>query len=124
MRLAVGVFWPGMLLLGLAPVALALPAFTVMVFLNGFGIALHNINQVSVRQAVTPDHLRARVTAASRLLIMGALPAGTLLGGVLGTAIGFQNTILVAAAGLFIGSVPYLVSRVGALQGLPAEAVA
>jgi MFS family permease len=124
MRLAVAVFWPGMLLLGLVPVGLALPAFTFMVFLNGFGIALHNINQVSVRQAVTPDHLRARVTAASRLLIMGALPAGTLLGGILGTAIGLQNTILVAATGLFIGSVPYLVSRVGSLQGLPAEAVA
>ena len=124
MRLAVGVFWPGMLLLGLAPTTIALPAFTFMVFLNGFGIALHNINQVSVRQAVTPDHLRARVTAASRLLIMGALPAGTLIGGVLGTTIGLQNTILVSAAGLFIGSVPYLVSRVGSLQGLPAEAAA
>lgn len=124
MRLGVGVFWPGMLLLGLAPAAFALPAFTLMVFMHGFGIALHNVNQVSVRQAVTPDHLRARVTAASRLLIMGALPAGTLLGGLLGTAIGLQNTIVVSAAGLFLGSVPYLVSRVGSLQGLPAEAAA
>jgi predicted MFS family arabinose efflux permease len=124
MRLAVGVFWPGMLLLALAPTTLALPAFTVMVFMHGFGIALHNINQVSVRQAVTPDHLRARVTAASRLLIMGALPAGTLIGGVLGTTIGLQNTILVSAIGLFVGSLPYTVSRVGSLRGLPAEAAA
>lgn len=124
MRLGTGMFWPGMLLLGVVPAALALPAFTLMVFLNGFGIALHNINQVSVRQAVTPDHLRARVTAASRLLIMGALPAGTLVGGLLGAIIGLQNTIVVSAAGLFLGSVPYLVSRVGALRGLPAEAVA
>ncbi len=122
MRIAVGIFWPGMLLLGLAPTALALPVFTLMVFLNGFGIALHNINQVSVRQAVTPDHLRARVTAASRLLIMGALPAGTLIGGVLGTTIGLQNTILVSAVGLFIGSLPYSLSRIGSLRGLPAEA--
>jgi MFS family permease len=124
MRLGVSLFGPGMLLLGIAPPSLALPAFTVMVFLNGFGIAVHNINQVSVRQAVTPDRLRARVAAASRLLIMGALPAGTLVGGILGTAIGFQNTLLVSAAGLFLGSVPYAVSRVRRLRVLPAEAAA
>ena len=122
MRLGVGLFWPGMLLLGLVPTALALPVFTVMLFMNGLGIALHNINQVSVRQAVTPDHMRARVAAASRLLILGAIPAGTLIGGVLGSAIGLQHTILVAAFGLFLGSLPYPLSRVGSLRALPAEA--
>jgi hypothetical protein len=43
--------------------------------MNGLGIAVHNVNQVSVRQAVTPHHMLARVAAASRLLILGALPA-------------------------------------------------
>ena len=123
MRLSVRLFWPGMLLLGLAPAPLALVAFTVMVFMNGLGIAVHNVNQVSVRQAVTPDRMLARVAAAQRLLIMGALPAGTLIGGILGTAIGLQNTLLVSAFGLFLGSVPYTVSRVRSLRALPAEAV-
>jgi hypothetical protein len=95
-----------------------------MLFLNGFGIALHNINQVSVRQAVTPDYLRARVAAASRLLILGAMPAGTLIGGVLGAVIGLHGALLVSAFGLFLGSVPYAVSRVRSLQALPAEAAA
>jgi MFS family permease len=123
MRLSVRLFWPGMLLLGIAPAPLALPAFTLMVFMNGFGIAVHNVNQVSVRQAVTPDRMLARVAAAQRLLILGALPAGTLIGGVLATAIGLQNTLLVSAFGLFLGSVPYTVSRVRSLRALPAEAV-
>jgi MFS family permease len=123
MRLSVRLFWPGMLLLGLAPAPFALAAFTVMVFMNGFGIAVHNVNQVSVRQAVTPDRMLARVAAAQRLLILGALPAGTLIGGILGTAIGLQNTLLVSAFGLFLGSVPYTVSRVRSLRALPAEAV-
>lgn len=123
MRLSVRLFWPGMLLLGLAPAPLALPAFTAMVFMNGLGIAVHNVNQVSVRQAVTPDRMLARVAAAQRLLILGALPAGTLIGGVLGASIGFQNTLLVSAFGLFLGSVPYTVSRVRSLRALPAEAV-
>jgi len=112
-----------LLLLGLVPAAFALPAFTLMLFMNGLGIAVHNVNQVSVRQAVTPHRLLARVAAASRLLILGALPAGTLLGGILGTVIGFQNTLLVSAFGLFLGSVPYTVSRVRSLRALPAEAV-
>jgi MFS family permease len=119
MRFGVSCFWPGMLLLAVAPTALALPAFVVMVFLNGLGIAVHNVNQVSVRQAVTPDPLRARVTAASRLLIFGALPAGTLLGGLLGEAIGLRPTIFLAAGGLFAGSLPYRLTLVGRLQGLP-----
>lgn len=122
MRLGVGLFWPGMLALGIAPVDLALSIFTVMLFMNGLGIALHNVNQVSVRQAVTPDHMRARVAAASRLLILGAIPAGTLVGGVLGEGIGLQPTILVAAFGLFLGSLPYRLSGIGSLRVLPAEA--
>ena len=121
MRLGVSLFWPGMLALGLTPANLALPVFTVMLFMNGLGIALHNVNQVSVRQAVTPDHLRARVAAATRLLILGAIPAGTLIGGLLGSSIGLQNTIVVAAFGLFLGSLPYPLSRVGSLKALPAE---
>jgi predicted MFS family arabinose efflux permease len=119
MRYGVSCFWPGMALLALAPAAWALPAFVVMVFLNGLGIAIHNVNQVSVRQAVTPDPLRARVTAASRLLIFGALPAGTLIGGLLGEAIGLRPTLAVAAVGLFAGSLPYRLTVVGRLRGLP-----
>ena len=119
MRLGVSCFWPGMAALAVAPTALALPAFVVMVFLNGFGIAVHNVNQVSVRQAVTPDALRARVTAASRLLIFGALPAGTLLGGVLGEAIGLRWTLAVGAFGLLVGSLPYRLTVVGRLRELP-----
>ncbi len=119
MRYGVSLFWPGMALLALAPTAWALAAFVIMVFLNGLGIAIHNVNQVSVRQAVTPDPLRARVTAASRLLIFGALPAGTVIGGLLGEGIGLRPTLAVAAIGLFAGSLPYRLSVVGRLQSLP-----
>lgn len=120
MTWAVSLFGPGMLLVGAAPIDLAFPAFVAMLFLNGFGIAVHNVNQVSVRQAVTPDELRARVAAASRVLILGALPVGTILGGVLGETMGLRGTIWVATAGLFLGALPYritLVSRLGELPG-------
>lgn len=119
MRFAVACFWPGMVVLAVAPASLALAAFTAMLFLNGFGIALHTINQLSVRQAVTPDDLRARVAASSRLLILGAIPLGTMLGGLMGATIGLRGTILIAAAGLFVGSLPYWLSVVGSLRNLP-----
>jgi hypothetical protein len=119
MTWAVSLFGPGMLLVAAAPVDLAFPAFVAMLFLNGFGIAVHNVNQVSVRQAVTPDELRARVAAASRVLILGALPVGTILGGLLGETIGLRGTIWVAAAGLFVGALPYRITRVGRLRELP-----
>jgi MFS family permease len=119
MRVAVSCFAPGMALLAAAPAALALPALVVMTFLNGFGIALHNVNQVSVRQAATPDGMRGRVAAASRLLIFGALPLGTMLGGILGGLLGLRATLWIGAAGLVLGTVPYRVSRVGGLVSLP-----
>jgi MFS family permease len=115
----VSCFAPGMALLAAAPAALALPALVVMTFLNGFGIALHNVNQVSVRQAATPDGMRGRVAAASRLLIFGALPLGTMLGGILGGLLGLRATLWIGAAGLVLGTVPYRVSRVGGLVSLP-----
>jgi predicted MFS family arabinose efflux permease len=121
MRCAVSCFWPGMLLLAVAPAAWALPVFTAMLFTNGFGIAVHNVNQVSVRQAVTPDDMRARVAAASRLLVFGAMPAGTLIGGVLGELVGLRPTLLVGAAGLFVGSLYYWFTPVGRLRVLPGE---
>jgi MFS family permease len=119
MTWAVSLFGPGMLLVAAAPVELAFPAFVAMLFLNGFGIAVHNVNQVSVRQAVTPDELRARVAAASRVLILGALPVGTIIGGVLGEFVGLRGTLWVAAAGLFLGALPYRITRVGRLRELP-----
>lgn len=67
MKYAVSCFWPGMLLLAVAPESAALPAFTLMLFADGFGIAIHNVNQVSVRQAVTPDN-GARSGARARAI--------------------------------------------------------
>jgi hypothetical protein len=95
---------------------LALAAFTLMVFLNGVGIAVHNVNQVTVRQILTPDALRARVAAVTRLVIFGAIPVGTLIGGVVAELYGLRTAIALGAAGLFIGSLPYLLVRVTSLR--------
>ena len=77
MQLGVALFGPSMLVFALAPSDLQDLAFTLMLFANGLGIAIHNVNQVTVRQVLTPDHLRARVASVLRLLGFGAVPLGT-----------------------------------------------
>ncbi|HET6745853.1 MAG TPA: MFS transporter, partial [Candidatus Limnocylindria bacterium] len=53
MQLGVGLFGPSMLLFAAAPPSLSGLACTLMIFAHGFGIAVHNVNQVTVRQVLT-----------------------------------------------------------------------
>jgi hypothetical protein len=118
MQLGVALFGPTMLLFALAPASLAGPAFSAMSLAHGFGIAVHNVNQVTLRQILTPDELRARVAAVFRLVIFGAIPVGTVTGGVIGEVMGLQAALLVSSAGLFLGSVPYALLRIVRIRRL------
>jgi MFS family permease len=111
MQLGVGLFGPSMLAFALAPVEWAGMLFTAMVFAHGFGISVHNVNQVTIRQLLTPDGLRARVAAVTRLVIFGAIPVGTLVGGLLAELVGVRAAICVGAVALFGGSLPYVLAR-------------
>ena len=124
MQLGVALFGPSMLLFALAPPAFAGIAFTFMVFAHGFGIAIHNVNQVTVRQLLTPDDLRGRVAAIFRLVIFGAIPIGTVIGGLVGEAFGLRAALLASGVGLFAGSLPYLAVRVTRLRSVDQLATA
>jgi MFS family permease len=97
----------------------AVVAVAAMELVDSFGIGLHGVNQVSLRQAVTPERLRGRVAATLRLGMFGAMPLGTLLGGALATLVGLRPALWVAAAGMFLAAVPYAVSAAGRLSALP-----
>ena len=116
MQLGVSLFGPSMLLLAIAPPQLAGAAFAGMLFANGLGISIHNVNQVTVRQILIPDELRARATAVFRLVIFGAVPVGTVIGGLVGQAFGLRAALTLSALGLFAGALPYLVVRVVRLR--------
>lgn len=119
MVVAVLCFGPAMTLVLVAPAAQLAPAIGLMAFLNGLGIAFHGVNQISLRQAVTPARLLARVAAVTRLLIMGALPLGAAIGGILGSVIGLHQTMVIGTVGLYLMVIPYLVSPVHRLRSLP-----
>jgi len=72
---------------------------TTMLMVNAFVAGLcnpvYNINQVSLRQAITPDHLQGRMNASMRFIVWGTIPVGALLGGTLGQVFGLWPTIMV-----------------------------
>jgi MFS family permease len=81
---------------------------------------IYNVNQVSLRQAITPDRMLGRMNATMRFIVWGTIPIGALAGGTLGELIGLQSTIWVGAIGSFIGFLPVLLSPVRALREMPA----
>ena len=89
----------GTLVIALAPTQHALPYFVAAWLGFGFGGTLYNIDQVSLRQAITPHRLQGRMNASMRFMVWGTMPFGSLAGGVLGAAIGLRSTLLVAGIG-------------------------
>lgn len=111
----------GMLTLGLAPSAHAAAYFVAAWVVFGFGGVLYNINQVSLRQAITPHRLQGRMNASMRFMVWGTMPFGSLAGGVLGTAVGLRPTLLVAGIGGLTAVVWLLGRPVRGLVEIPAE---
>lgn len=88
-------------------------------FLLGVARPVFNVNQLSLRQAITPDRLHGRVNATMRFIMWGVTPVGALLGGLLAEGIGLRTTLLMAAAGVLLAFLWILVSPVRALHEQP-----
>ena len=88
----------------------------------GFGVVVYNVNQVGLRQAITPDRMLGRMNATMRLIVWGTIPIGALIGGVLGTVAGLQTALWVSAIGASLSFLPVLFSPVRALREIPASA--
>ena len=108
-----------MLLLGLAPTQHAVVYFVIAWLLFGFGGCVYNIDQVSLRQAITPDRMLGRMNASMRFMVWGTMPFGSLTGAVLGTAIGLRPTMLVAGIGGMLAVLWVLTRPVLALREIP-----
>ena len=88
-------------------------------FLLGCARTLFNITQLSLRQAITPDRLQGRVNATMRFMMWGVTPAGAVAGGLLGTAIGLRETLLLAAIGVLAAVMWVALSPVARLREQP-----
>ena len=83
-----------------------------------------NVNALSLRQAVTPDHLLGRVNATGRWIAWGTIPLGALVGGILGTTIGLRETIAISSIGGLVAAGVIAVSPLRSLRVIPSLAEA
>ncbi|MGH2402785.1 MAG: MFS transporter, partial [Candidatus Limnocylindria bacterium] len=108
-----------LVLVAIAPRDAAIPFLVVSGVINTATAVIYNINQVSFRQAITPERMQGRMNATMRFIVWGTIPIGSIVGGVLGGLIGLQFTIWVGAIGSFLGFLPVLLSSVRTLQRIP-----
>lgn len=106
---------------GLFPVV-ALPILMAGQAIFGLGLALYGINQLSLRQIVTPESLQGRMNASLRFLVTGAIPIGSLVGGLLGEQIGLMPTLVIGGIGNVFGLIWLLRSPIPSLRVPPAQA--
>lgn len=86
--------------------------------IGDFGMEIYSINEVSLRQAIVPEHLLGRVNASVQFLVEGVGPIGALLAGLLGGLIGMRSTLLIATSlSLLISCTLLLFSPLRVLRG-------
>ena len=105
----------------LTPVARPEPFLVGAMFLSALLATVFNVNQLTLRQAVTPARLQGRMNSVVRFMYWGTIAIGMFLGGVLGTWIGLRNTLWLAAVGPVLTFSPLLFSPLRHLKEMPSE---
>lgn len=109
--------------LAAGPTVAVVAALAAARALDGLTETVANIHQWTLRQAVTPDHLQGRVTASHRFIVYGAGAFGSLLGGVLGSALGLRAALVVCAAGALVAFASLVPTPLRRLREQPMDAV-
>lgn len=103
-------FGLSILCIPIAGFGMAVPVLVFLMVLFGISGVVFDVNQVSMRQGITPDRLQGRMTATIRMVVLGVAPVGALLGGVLGARIGLVPTIVLGGV-VVVASIAWLLPR-------------
>lgn len=132
-RYGVGAVMVGSLLMaavGEAFIPLAVAANAVGVALlvgqqlvSDAAFTIFEVNQVSLRQATSPEHALGRVNAASRVTEVGAILAGTGIAALLAERIGLRGTLWLAVGVQALSAVTLFLSAAGKVRHIPEMAV-
>jgi MFS family permease len=87
--------------------------------LLGFSLMVYNVNQQSIRQAVTPDRLLGRVQSGVFVLVALAQVAGSLLGGTIGQLAGLRTAIAIGVVITLTSALPSILSPLRKLRRVP-----
>jgi MFS family permease len=114
-----------LLLLPFASGAWRIPMLVGGLLIWGTAAVIWNATSAAIGQATTPARLMSRVAASRRLLAWGAMPAGTLVGGLLGTYLGLRTTMFVGAGGRAVAGLIVLTSPLRSIRTMDdADAIA
>jgi len=111
----------GLLAIPLVSLGPAVPILIGIQILTGFSIPVYNINQVSLRQAITPDRIQGRMNATMRTIVWGTIPVGSLIGGVLGSQFGIMPTLMIGGVVASLSAVWVAFGPVISLRKVPAQ---
>jgi predicted MFS family arabinose efflux permease len=84
--------------------------------LGDSNLTVYNINELSLRQTITPDGFRGRVNGSMRFLSFCGMLGGSLAGGLLGEAIGLRLTLVVGGTGMALAALWLIFSSVRGLR--------
>ena len=99
--------------------ALNLALIAAAGFAMGGSGTIYNINQVSLRQAITPEAMSGRMNATMRWFVWGTMPIGSIIGGIIGETLGVRAAILIGGAGATLAFVPLLFGPVWGIAEMP-----
>ncbi len=102
-----------------APHANPLPLLAIGGAAGTFIGFFENVNQLTLRQSITPQRLLGRMNAVARFMYWGTIPIGSALGGVIAESVGLRATLFGAAAGGGLASIPITISPIRKLRTLP-----
>ncbi len=118
----------GLLLAGLGWLALPLAAGSLLTIIPVLvlgaialeaGVVIYSVQQVTLRQAMTPVRLQGRMHSIFLVVSRGAVPLGALTGGFLGEEIGVRNTLFVAGFGVGLSALWVLMFGIWRVRTLP-----
>jgi MFS family permease len=110
---------PSTLLAAFTPVGFPVPFLVASAIIGGWGAVVYNINQVSLRQAITPERMQGRMNSVMRFPVWGPIPLGGLAGGAIASAFGLRTALFVGAIGGFTSAIPIILSPIRKLRDFP-----
>jgi len=114
-------FGPPLVLVPLAPQSFPIPALVLAFLVSSAGGTIYVITGLSLMQTLTPERLLGRMNASRRFVVFGAIPLGSLTGGVLASSIGLRPTLWVGAIGACFCFIPIALSPIRHIGAMPTE---
>jgi len=119
LTLALLISGTGLVAVPIAMYGPAAPTLAAIWMFSNVGFPLYNINQISLRQAITSDRLQGRMNATMRTITWGIAPAGAFIGGILGVELGVPATIIIGAVLSTLPTLFIILSPVAKLSRIP-----